>query len=469
MCNFIIINLSNYHNDYMSKARIFIDSNLKVVGDLQKKLKDIFAIENDFVLMAQNEFYLPNSEDIRIVRPEEVVWVIPNNKQAQEKNTAKSPKKKRRKLTDDDIMHLKALQQEALLYSSEPEEEIKRKPKKSENNYTRDIEDSTLTSLNGTKKKSTKKDKQRNKHQEPQIPEQSDCEDSETKKYPKTKPNGYSEDNPDDNRILLCSPMPENVNIKKSQCIPLTTDEYLKEKKINIIRIDYLSRPTTHNNEEKPTQNSNHSTDSNPLVPSSQNNPDSEQSKLPETSSFQVPPSPIDSSSPLLCMSKIKRPKRSNLFKFKMSLPCAGTEEKKPLIAESNLSVIEGDDESMQDDSELEEIQDSAENTLNADSVNAESVDNCTQNVECEDKTADTEKGFDGSALSGINPLHPNTNTARKLLNGVGHLLNNIRNSSFEEESGAASEDIENFPIVKPKRKRTRRHKNKAILPDFSF
>ncbi|CAG9831987.1 unnamed protein product [Diabrotica balteata] len=77
--NFIlVINLSEFFTDHRQRARIFINEKIKKVEDLQHKIANCFGIEN-FILTSSNE-YLPPAEDVRIIRNDDVVCVIPTNK-----------------------------------------------------------------------------------------------------------------------------------------------------------------------------------------------------------------------------------------------------------------------------------------------------------------------------------------------------------------------------------------------------
>ncbi|XP_072383091.1 uncharacterized protein [Diabrotica undecimpunctata] len=80
--NFIlVINLSEFFTDHRQRARIFINEKIKKVEDLQHKIANCFGIEN-FILTSSNE-YLPPAEDVRIIRNDDVVCVIPTNKHSE--------------------------------------------------------------------------------------------------------------------------------------------------------------------------------------------------------------------------------------------------------------------------------------------------------------------------------------------------------------------------------------------------
>ncbi|XP_028144252.1 uncharacterized protein LOC114337887 [Diabrotica virgifera virgifera] len=80
--NFIlVVNLSEFFTDHRQRARMFINEKIKKVEDLQHKIANCFGIE-DFILTSSNE-YLPPAEDVRIIRSDDVVCVIPTNKHSE--------------------------------------------------------------------------------------------------------------------------------------------------------------------------------------------------------------------------------------------------------------------------------------------------------------------------------------------------------------------------------------------------
>lgn len=68
----ILLYLTNVFNDHRSLSRIYINKNIKCVGDLEEYIRELFEIDVPFYLMADHH-YLPPSTDIRILEKDESV------------------------------------------------------------------------------------------------------------------------------------------------------------------------------------------------------------------------------------------------------------------------------------------------------------------------------------------------------------------------------------------------------------
>ncbi|CAH1999760.1 unnamed protein product [Acanthoscelides obtectus] len=72
----IVINLSNFFTDHRRLARLCVNEAIQTIGDFQNRISDIFSI-HDFHLLCNNHF-LPPTEDVHIVKANELIWVMPN-------------------------------------------------------------------------------------------------------------------------------------------------------------------------------------------------------------------------------------------------------------------------------------------------------------------------------------------------------------------------------------------------------
>lgn len=67
----IVVDLSSYFSDYRSRVKIFINENITTIKDIEDKLRALFEI-SAFHLTSGND-YLPPSEDVRLLQPDEVL------------------------------------------------------------------------------------------------------------------------------------------------------------------------------------------------------------------------------------------------------------------------------------------------------------------------------------------------------------------------------------------------------------
>ncbi|KAL3288340.1 hypothetical protein HHI36_002788 [Cryptolaemus montrouzieri] len=76
--NFTInVSLKSFFADNRTRAKLFIDENIKNISNLEEKITRIFGIKHFYLL--NNGQLLPSCEDIRILDKDAVIRVVPNN------------------------------------------------------------------------------------------------------------------------------------------------------------------------------------------------------------------------------------------------------------------------------------------------------------------------------------------------------------------------------------------------------
>ncbi|CAH1105808.1 unnamed protein product [Psylliodes chrysocephalus] len=255
----LLINLSNFFKDHRKIARIFIGDKITRIQDIQNKITIVFGIEN-FCLLSNNE-YLPPSEDIRILRKDDIVWAIP----AQSGNVSYENIDVENEYAPTKLKKTKRKSNSAVNGTDEYEKVSKRrkqedctrgKPPKSEGK-TEEIEYITKCCHKKKKKhiyeevqpedehipKISKKKKYKDLEQTETNKVQKQIENSKKKNVSVSNKFNYSNKSINEYQVTVGNSLPENVSFKKITQIPTITEEYLKEKKINIVKIDYISKP----------------------------------------------------------------------------------------------------------------------------------------------------------------------------------------------------------------------------------
>lgn len=70
----IVLHLSNFYHDYRRESRVFISKQFITIAELEQHIAKIFNIDN-FYLSCQN-YFLPPTEDIRILHEDDGVWCV---------------------------------------------------------------------------------------------------------------------------------------------------------------------------------------------------------------------------------------------------------------------------------------------------------------------------------------------------------------------------------------------------------
>ncbi|KAJ8924962.1 hypothetical protein NQ315_001127 [Exocentrus adspersus] len=84
----VIVNLSYFFHDHRANARLFINDTINTIKDLEERIKQIFKIKN-FYLSSQTE-YLPSTEDVGVLQQDDIVWVM-QYRHSQAENANASP------------------------------------------------------------------------------------------------------------------------------------------------------------------------------------------------------------------------------------------------------------------------------------------------------------------------------------------------------------------------------------------
>ncbi|XP_018570693.1 uncharacterized protein LOC108910548 [Anoplophora glabripennis] len=303
----VIINLCQWFNDHRHRARIFINDNIKTIGDLKKRIENIFQIR-DFHLSSRNE-YLPSSEDVRILQNDDVVWVVQNNvpktttvvvsnseniiknkkrsisiiEDYTEQDAPPAKKKKKKKHNQEKSPDVK--------HPYSPEEEPKKKKKHKRNgNCTeqKDVFAQTEDVTHKVKKMKKMVTSTSNNYTTPNTLEDS-CTENESSSVninklipvlqshinsPKKKISNKTESMSVSLETSLSVPTTRNLqselhedgkepykckgalsSYKKKVSVPTITDKYLQEKKVNIVKIEYLLGGPPHVKEVELTTN----------------------------------------------------------------------------------------------------------------------------------------------------------------------------------------------------------------------
>ncbi|XP_030751482.1 uncharacterized protein LOC115878999 [Sitophilus oryzae] len=281
----VIVDLSAFFFDHRRIARIFVNSSIKSVKDLETRICDIFSIK-DFFLTAGGHF-LPDTEDIGVLQKNETVCAVPvkqleNHDLTQTYHSLKSAKnsneKRKRPLEviteEDEIVppkRKKSKKKKKHVEETTSNSEIENKNKeKKHKKYVQEDE-----AFEEPKKK---KDKRKEKYVEEEI-----CiiESAQTVREVKNKLKEKTEDllrkwskntEKSNNHVNLPanrSNIPDTVRLSRHVDTPIktftkyippipSTDEYLAKTKVNIVRIDVInnkSPPEASNNCSPPQDN----------------------------------------------------------------------------------------------------------------------------------------------------------------------------------------------------------------------
>ncbi|KAF7988830.1 hypothetical protein HCN44_007140 [Aphidius gifuensis] len=76
----ILIDLSNYYDDARRLSCVFTDDKtISHIIHLKQRISKVFKIPGEFYLVAGQEVYLPLNEDIRIIKENEIIQVVPGS------------------------------------------------------------------------------------------------------------------------------------------------------------------------------------------------------------------------------------------------------------------------------------------------------------------------------------------------------------------------------------------------------
>ncbi|KAG5887927.1 hypothetical protein JTB14_003023 [Gonioctena quinquepunctata] len=255
----VIVNLSNFFSDHRHRARVFVSENIQTIQDLQDKISRIFQIQS-FHLTSQNEF-LPPSEDVRILQNDELLWATPYR--ISEVNEATAAVQSPQKLNSTGvILKLSTSNLTKKRKNSEPaEDEVpeivdigtngtiivpnylkERKKSKLMIENASEIEKCEGDSLRATSKKKKKKKKSHKSREKISLMDVSEdvAVNNETEK-PENSETFYSTSP----RVCLGQAIRSSpLTYKKQLLVPTITDQYLKEKKINVVEINVISEAT---------------------------------------------------------------------------------------------------------------------------------------------------------------------------------------------------------------------------------
>ncbi|KAJ8927889.1 hypothetical protein NQ314_019633 [Rhamnusium bicolor] len=263
----ITINLSSFFHDHRNRARIFINDDIATINDLQDRIKKIFYIDN-FHLTSQNEF-LPPSEDVRILRNDDIIWkrsVSPavgyyeeglrSPKNMRKKNGLsdppnEEPKKKRKKkkigadvISEENIGDVNMEGPKASLKHKKIKEAIGDENSSSKISTTLEAETKRSTKSNVMKINTLLPVLQShistyNKKISNQVNKvNAALTTSSTSTVVKEAEIESESDDDDKKEQYSCK---GNLSsYKKSVALPTITDQYLQQKKVNIVKIEYV-------------------------------------------------------------------------------------------------------------------------------------------------------------------------------------------------------------------------------------
>ncbi|XP_057672511.1 coilin [Diorhabda carinulata] len=235
----VVLNLSNFFSDHRHRARICVNDNIKTVGDLQDKITNVFSIEN-FILTSRNE-YLPHTEDINILQSDDIIWVIPSDvSHPNVDNVSNTPMHVSKKI----VRKRKSINlnnsEDISLIKNQDELKIKKRKKK----HNIDNEDEKINEKVKKHKKKHKDSKEKCPEKSEIVPKVIDCPvktDSSVKNTSLPIGSKYVDLNPS---VNVATSLPQSIPCKKAILVAPNTDKYLKKNKINIVKIDYIRRPT---------------------------------------------------------------------------------------------------------------------------------------------------------------------------------------------------------------------------------
>lgn len=67
----ITLHLTHFFQDYRSISKIFVNSKMKCIADLENHVRQIFDLEKFYFI--SNGHFIPSTEDIRILQQDDVV------------------------------------------------------------------------------------------------------------------------------------------------------------------------------------------------------------------------------------------------------------------------------------------------------------------------------------------------------------------------------------------------------------
>lgn len=67
----ITLQLSHFFQDHRSLCKVFVNSKMQCISDLQNHIQNIFNIKNFYFLSGGH--YIPPSEDIRILQRDDII------------------------------------------------------------------------------------------------------------------------------------------------------------------------------------------------------------------------------------------------------------------------------------------------------------------------------------------------------------------------------------------------------------
>ncbi|XP_074032892.1 uncharacterized protein [Leptinotarsa decemlineata] len=225
----LTINLSNFFCDHRHRARIFVNENIETIQDLQNKISQIFGIDN-FYLISQDEF-LPPSENVGMLQNGEVLWAMPARptEAIQVLNETRS--------AIENNVSSKSRKKISLQVDSTIEKPNKSKKRKKSRHALEDTLEEEMIPEPDQDRQSKKKNKKKKS-----LSESESFEVIFTSESPEPKDNPRADiEKEASNRISFGrAPRSSPLFHKKNVTIPLSTDQYLEKKKINIVRIDYI-------------------------------------------------------------------------------------------------------------------------------------------------------------------------------------------------------------------------------------